>query len=179
MKNLILCYLVCFLFSTLIGKEAHSTSFIAPRQEFRSEENNKQIIQGFYKAMINKDLKTIYALLSENYTMKSLNHQSIEPPGQYDAFSKNLDVRIKALHHSFPDFKVEIIEIVSEGKKALAMTQLTGIQKGSFLGLEPTGKRTIIHMMSLFLIESGKITDIQEMWNELDVMKQLGYILLR
>ena len=63
-----------------------------------------------------------------------------------------------------------------DGKKTLALVKLIGKNKGSFLGLEPIEKSIIIHIMSLFSIESGFITEIQEIWNELDVMKQLGHI---
>ena len=179
MKSLFLCYLVSFLLSHLFAQETQTTSFLAPREAITPHEDNKKMILDFYRAMTKKDLKTIYSLLSENYTMKSFNDQSVVNPCRYDSFSKNLDARIKALHNSFPDFKIEVMEMISEGKKTLALVKLTGKHKGSFLGLEPTEKSIIIHIMSLFSIESGVIIEIQEIWNELDVMKQLGHILLR
>lgn len=179
MKILIFCSLVCFLFPTLVAKETQAISFIAPRDEVISQSDNKKLVQDFFTAMTIRDLKTISSLLSLDYTVQSLNHQSLAAPSKYDAFSKNLDVRIKALHDAFPNFKIHVIEIISEGKKVVAVVQLTGVQKGSFLGLEASGKDVTINMTSLFTIESGKIFEIQEMWNELDVMKQLGYILLR
>ena len=72
--------------------------------------------------------------------------------------------------------KARVDGMISEGKKTLALVKLIGKNKGSFLGLEPIEKSIIIHIMSLFSIESGFITEIQEIRNELDVMKQLGHI---
>ena len=47
-----------------------------------------------------------------------------------------------------------------------------------FLGVEATDKPVVIKIFAVFTIEGGKITHLNEVWNELGVMKQIGYIVL-
>jgi len=71
-----------------------------------------------------------------------------------------------------------VIEMVAEGNKVLARIQISGVQRGSFLGVEATNKPVIMKVFALLTINGGKISHLNESWNELGVMKQMGYIIL-
>lgn len=117
-------------------------------------------------------------LLASKYGVQDSNVAFDSTYSKYDAFSKNLFTRVKSIHAALPEFTLSIFEMLAEENKVLARIQITGIQKGKFLGVEAANKPVVIKMFALFTLEDGKITHINEAWNELGVMKQIGYIVL-
>jgi predicted ester cyclase len=90
--------------------------------------------------------------------------------------SKNLKIRAAALKKAFPDYTLQYGDFVYDGNKVVATITLSGTQKGPFLGIAPTNKPIHLKFVDIFTIENGKIVEISQMWNELSVMKQIGYI---
>lgn len=176
MKKLI-CFLVLMAsaFATSGGELSH---IITPRGGTDPESENKALVKEFYDAFGKNDPRTMNELLTAKYGVQDSTVVFDSSYSKYDAFSKNLSVRMQALHQALPEFKLQIIEMMAEGNKVLARIQIQGIQRGSFLGVEPTDKPVVIKIFAVFTIESGKISHINEVWNELGVMKQIGYIVL-
>lgn len=141
-------------------------------------EDSKQIVQTFYSIMQDGDTKDLNAILAPDYHMINAGDIQDSSYSRFTEMSKNLKVRIMALHKALPDFKLDVSEILADGNKVLARVTISGIQKGPFLGIAPTNKPIHIKFFDIFTIKDGKIIYIAEMWNELSVMKQLGYIIL-
>lgn len=177
MKKLMLWMAALFLCASLSGEEMLS-NIITPRGDTNPQNINKQMVREFYEAFSQEDARKMHDLLASNYGVQDSTVIFDSTYSKYDAFSKNFDVRMKSLHKALPNFNLTIIETMSEGNKVLARVQITGIQRGVFLGVEPTNKPVTIKMFSVFTIDAGKITHINEVWNEFDVMKQIGYIVL-
>lgn len=178
MKKLALFAAALCLCGSLVGEESMLSNIITPRGETNPQTINKQIVKEFYDAFSKEDARKMNDLLASNYGVQDSNVIFDSSYSKYDAFSKNFDVRMKSLHQALPNFNLTIIETMSEANKVLARIQITGIQRGPFLGVEPTDKPVTIKMFVLFSIEAGKITHINEVWNEFDVMKQIGFIVL-
>ena len=117
-------------------------------------------------------------LLAPNYQVQDSTVVFDSSFNKYDAFSKNINVRMTHLQEAFPKFEAHVSNMIAEGNKVFARIQISGVQRGSFLGVEATNKPVIIKIFTIFSFEGGKITHINEVWNELGVMKQLGYIVL-
>jgi steroid delta-isomerase-like uncharacterized protein len=166
------------LFISAFASEGEISHIITPRGGSDPQTANKMLIKEFYEAFSNNDTNSINNVLASNYRVQDSTVVFDSEYSKYDAFSKNLSVRMRSLHEALPDFKLTIIETMAEGNKVLARIQIQGLQKGSFLGVEPTGKPIVIKIFSLFTIEGGKITHLNEVWNELGVMKQMGTIVL-
>jgi len=171
---LLLFFIPLFAFA----EEPDISYIVTPRGGTNPLTDNKEIVQEFYQAFEKNDARTLDELLRANYGVQDSTVVFDSAYSKYDAFSKNMKVRLKALHEAFPDLKIKIVEMMADGNKVLARVQLTGVQRGSFLGVEATDKPVIIKVFSIFTIEGGKITHINEVWNELGVMKQIGYIIL-
>ena len=60
---------------------------------------------------------------------------------------------------SFPDWKEEIVDMVSEGDKVVTRYKSTGTQQGTFNGLDATGKKVTIYETSIYRIANGKIAE--------------------
>ena len=173
--------LICFLFlivSAFATSGGELSHIITPRGGTDPESENKLIVQQFYDSFNKNDPRTMNDLLASKYGVQDSTVVFDSSYSKYDAFSKNLSVRVRSLHQALPEFKLQVIEMMAEGNKVLARVQIQGVQRGSFLGIDSTDKPVVIKIFAIFTIEGGKITYLNEVWNELGVMKQIGYIVL-
>ena len=60
---------------------------------------------------------------------------------------------------SFPDWKEEIVDMISEGDKVVTRYKSTGNQLGEFNGIAPTGRKVTIYETSIYRIAHGKIVE--------------------
>lgn len=76
----------------------------------------------------------------------------------------------------FPDFNVTIEEIVAEGDKVAIRTTNRATNTGSFRGMPPTGKPTVVPQASIFHITNGKIMEEWTVSNQFIALQQMGLI---
>ena len=176
MRKLIPLLLMLFI-STFAG-EGEISHIITPRGGSEPLKENKALVKDYYDAFSKNDSSALDDLLASGYGVQDSNLIFDTEYSKYDAFSKNLAVRMRSLHEALPEFNLTIIEMMAEGNKVLVRIQIQGIQKGAFLGVEPTNKPVVIKTFALFTLDGGKITHLNEVWNKLEVMKQIGFIIL-
>jgi steroid delta-isomerase-like uncharacterized protein len=87
-----------------------------------------------------------------------------------DAFKKH----VESIRSAFPDFRVALDDIASSGDKIYTRWTVTGTNKGSFMGMPPTNKRTVLVGMSTHRIQSGKIVETWMNYDLLGMLQQLG-----
>ena len=172
--------LACLLLLMLAvyANQGELSHIITPRGGSDPQTDNKSLVEKFYDAFENNDPQTMNKLLASKYGVQDSTVIFDSSYSKYDAFSKNLSVRVRSLHEALPKFKLTIVEMLADGNKVVARIQIQGVQRGSFLGVEPTDKPVVIKEFAIFTIEGGEITHLNEVWNELGVMKQIGYIVL-
>ena len=81
---------------------------------------------------------------------------------------------VKQFRNAFPDIRVEINQLISEGDKVAVHCTVTGTHRGETLGVPATNTHVEIAGMGLARIENGRIA---EAWNTFDfaaLYKQLG-----
>jgi steroid delta-isomerase-like uncharacterized protein len=79
------------------------------------------------------------------------------------------------LFDAFPDFRLEIRDLVVEGDRAAVHWGATGtFTGGPFLGLRPTGKRLELEGMDLVQVRDGKIARIDAFTDTSEMARQLG-----
>ena len=176
MRKFLLLFLLLPLFA--FAEEPLISQIVTPRGETNPQTYNKEIVKDFYAAFQKNNPGALDELLKGNYGVQDSTVVFNSAYSKYDVFSKNMKVRLSALHNAFKDLDIKIIEMMADGNKVLARVQITGTQTGSFLGVEPTKKPVVIKIFAVFTIDGGKIAHINEVWNELGVMKQIGYIVL-
>lgn len=167
----------CLLASELCG-DADLSYIFTPKNTPNPLTVNKQIVANFYQAMRQNDTEKISTLLSPNYQIIDSTVVINPSRSQFDAFSSNIDLRVKTLHKALPQFDLSVVQMIAEGTKVFADVHIAGIQRGFFLGVQPTSKPVNIRIFAIFTLNEGKIVQINEMWNQLAVMKQLGNIAL-
>jgi len=76
---------------------------------------------------------------------------------------------------SFPDFRMEIIELIAEGEKVVAHFRCSGTHLGEWRGHPPTGRRfQDVDEIYIFRVSNGKLAAAFGVEDNLARMRQLG-----
>jgi steroid delta-isomerase-like uncharacterized protein len=81
-----------------------------------------------------------------------------------------------ALFRAFPDFEMEIVEIVASGEKAAVRWHATGTfdGEGDFEGLEPNGATVTVQGCDVLTVRDGRIHHNDAYMNGTEMLRQLG-----
>ena len=77
---------------------------------------------------------------------------------------------------AFPDFRMHVDEIITEGDVTAVRMRYEGTHKGVWFGNEPTGKRVLVDEMMFFRFEDGLLVEAWEVDDQLTMRQQLGLI---
>jgi predicted ester cyclase len=97
----------------------------------------------------------------------------LAPDGKSINFSSFLPFH-KRFIDTFPDFHINVDDVIQEGDKTVVRLTATGTHTGNAMGVAPTGKRIRMTGMIMIRWKDGKII---EGWNEFDawgMMQQLS-----
>jgi predicted ester cyclase len=76
---------------------------------------------------------------------------------------------------AFPDFHMEIVELVAEGDKVAAHFRCSGTHRGEWRGAEPTGRRfENVDEIYIFEVRDGRLTSALGLEDNLKRTHQLG-----
>jgi predicted ester cyclase len=76
---------------------------------------------------------------------------------------------------SFPDFTMEIVDLVADGEKVAAHFRCSGTHLGEWIGHPPTGRRfTDVDEIYIFQVSGGKLAGAFGVEDNLTRMRQLG-----
>jgi predicted ester cyclase len=118
---------------------------------------NKQLVRSFYAEVVNaRDLDAIDRLLSEDFTH---DDERRGRAGQRAAVAAFLD--------GFSDLHNEILLLLAEDDLVAAHQRWSGTHDGSFLGIEPTGRRVEFTSTAVLRIEGETIAAA---WDEVDLL---------
>ena len=136
------------------------------------ESRNRNTLMAFLDIGWNgKDLDAIDAYYAENMVRK-VNGVNL-------ASSKNeLTANMQVYFTGFPDLKLEMDNLATDGKEIYMSWTITGTNTGVFGELPPTGKKIkIIGITRMEFDEEGKILVEEVSYNELSLLQQMGHTL--
>jgi len=90
-----------------------------------------------------------------------------------EAVSKYYDVWWTA----FPDVNIEIQRIVAAGEWVIAENIATATHLGPWLGIPPTGKRTVQHLCAVCRMRDGLMIEETVYYDQLERIRQIGTVL--
>jgi steroid delta-isomerase-like uncharacterized protein len=134
-------------------------------------ETNKAVATRLVQDVFNTgNMQAFDALFAEDYT----NHNMPVPgvPGTKAGFRQV----VQATRQAFPDIKVQIEHMISEGDLVVFHDTAEATSTGNFLGVAPTGKHlewTEIHVLR---IRDGRIIEHWNNFDQLGILRQLGAI---
>jgi len=105
------------------------------------------------------------------------NHRSIDPNTPDLGIGPEGYKRLVALYTSaFPDGRLTLHDIISEGDKVVMSWNFTGTHEGDLRGIAPTNKRVSVDGITISRHANGKIAESQVSWDALGMMQQLGVV---
>jgi steroid delta-isomerase-like uncharacterized protein len=137
-----------------------------------SAEENKAVLRRWIEAYNERDLEAEAAVLAPGYVAHvpaapgPLGLEGLEAWRQFTA----------PFAEAFPDLRLTVEDIFSEGNMVAARVTFRGTHRGEFQGIPPTGKEVAFSSMEFNRVVSSKV---EEHWVELDLfglMQQLGAI---
>ena len=81
---------------------------------------------------------------------------------------------LEKIRAAFPDWRLKIVDIVTEGPKVVVRWEGTATQKGVFHGIQPTGILVNFTGISIYTVERGLIFQEWEQMDILGLLQQLG-----
>jgi predicted ester cyclase len=82
---------------------------------------------------------------------------------------------ISPFRSSFPDFRMEIVELVAENDTVAAHFKCSGTHRGDWLGVAPTGRRfEDVDEIYIFHVKDGKLARAVGVEDNLSRLRQLG-----
>ena len=97
-------------------------------------------------------------------------------PGMGQVDRTTLKAFAASLRGAFPDWYSTTDELIAEGDGVAERWTGRGTHQSEFQGIAPTGRQVTLPGFVFYRVVSGKITEFRGLFDELDLMQQLGAI---
>jgi steroid delta-isomerase-like uncharacterized protein len=101
-------------------------------------------------------------------------HQDFGP--DHAAGAEGVRAVIASLRRAFPDFHLQIEDLVVSGDTAWARMTATGTHEGPFMGHAPTGRRIRADVFDVIRVAEGRMVEHWGVPDRLGVLRQLGLL---
>jgi steroid delta-isomerase-like uncharacterized protein len=81
---------------------------------------------------------------------------------------------VAEVRNAYPDFRLELHEMVAEGDLFASHWTCTGTHRGEYRGIPPTGRQIRLTGMTLCRVEKGRIVEDRVYFDRLSMFEQLG-----
>ena len=131
---------------------------------------NKALVKRFIEEVFNKgNLKVVDEFCAPNVVDHSI------PPG-FPAGRAGIKQLVTMHRTAFPDLRVTIEDMLSEGDSVVARWSSTGTHRGELMGIPATGKVVAVTGIGIDRISGDKMVEHWESFDELSMMRQLGVV---
>jgi predicted ester cyclase len=94
-----------------------------------------------------------------------------------DDFAQAAKRWVQPFQIAFPDFEMDIVELISEGDTVVAHFRCSGTHRGEWLGVRATGRRfENVDEIYIFRVRAGKLVSAFGVEDNLTRLRQLGII---
>jgi steroid delta-isomerase-like uncharacterized protein len=144
---------------------------ISQKGELPMSEANKNVVRRLFEEVWNKgNLQVTDDLFTPNYA----HHDASTPDvGRGPEGEKK---RATLYRTAFPDLRLTVEDIITEGETVMARWSCRGTHKGDLNGIAPTGKQFNITGVSIARFTNGKMSEGFVNWDALSLMQQLGVV---
>jgi steroid delta-isomerase-like uncharacterized protein len=128
----------------------------------------KEDVALWYKAFDSHDAAILDTILSEQW-QESPTQAGIKPAGREDV--KRMLVMLTT---TFPDFRIEIEDIIQEGQKVVVRSTITGTQAKEFKGFPSKNRRIRMQAIDIHEFKDGRIAHTWHSEDWMTGLSQLG-----
>jgi steroid delta-isomerase-like uncharacterized protein len=130
---------------------------------------NKAMVRRWFEEVWNKGREgAVDELLHARAVVHGLG-PDLEGPDAFKGFHR-------AYRNAFPDVRIQIEGIVSEGDTVAARWAGTGTHQGDGLGFPATGRQVQFRGMTFARVENGKLVEGWNTFDQLGMLQQLGVV---
>ena len=127
------------------------------------------------KALVRQYIETVWnqadlTALNDLTTPVFTYHLGGQPERDRDGMRQFIEMT----HTAFPDWRVQIIDIMAEGDRVAVQWEGQVTHQGSFHGIPPTGKQVSVSGINIYHIVEGKVATEWEQTDSLGLLQQLG-----
>ena len=130
-------------------------------------EDSKSLVSRMYEEVWNKGrLDVIDEICAPDYVGVGPYGNELGP----EAVKRGVTSRRAA----FPDIRVSIDDVISDGDKVVARLTFRGTHRGTFQGIQPTNREVNWTGIWIYRVASGKFIERWHNYDMLGLMQQLG-----
>ncbi len=130
----------------------------------------KALTRRLYDEVMNQgNLDLIDELLHDDF----VEHEELPP--EVPQGKEAPRVMFTMMRSAFPDFRVDVEDMLSEGNKVATRARFSGTHEGAeFMGIPPTGNRIDVPAIDILEFEGGKVIGHWGVMDNAAMMQQLG-----
>ena len=133
-----------------------------------SIEENKAVVRRWFQAVNDRDMAAEAAARSTEFVAHVPNTPPLDAAG-WQSF-------IAAFITGFPDFRLELEDVVAEADRVAVRWTFRGTHAGVFLGIEPTGKAVSMSAVEVNRVSDGTVAEHWVVLDQFGLLQQLGVI---
>jgi steroid delta-isomerase-like uncharacterized protein len=161
-----------------IGAMAVAPEFVSPNAAVRRTAKGfaMSMIEDAAKVLVRRNSEQVqgggdFALFDEIFADDFVDHT---PQPGFSADKSGARQLYQGLRAAFPDFKADIRWQTAEGNLVTTYKIYTGTHRGSFLGLEGSGRKVVFEAVDAMRVRNGKITDHWGVANLFSLVQQMN-----
>ena len=140
-------------------------------EEGITEEEAKALIDRALEIWNEGNLAVANDLLASDFVQHAVQSKDIVG---IDAFKED----VTDMRTDFPDFNFTIKELIVKNDKIVCHWIATGTNTGTTSDIPPTGKKMRVPGVAIIRVVNGKIVEKWMYYNEVIVLRQLGYTII-
>ena len=126
----------------------------------------EEVLYGIYEAINTGNLALLDKFVAPGYVEHSEGFQGVEPFRQ----------QVVAFRAAFPDLRVTIEDVLTDGDRFASRTTVTGTHTGDLMGMPATGKRISVEAVDIGRVHDGQAAERWGGLNMYALLTQLGVI---
>ena len=129
---------------------------------------SEDVVRAYFDALNERDYEKVAASFSDDCEFVSV------ASGTKFTGTHSMLHGLREFTEAFPDWSVEVANIVASGPHVVTEWKTTGTHEGMFRGESPTGIRVRRYGCSVAEIEDGRIVRYRDYYDRSTLLEQLG-----
>lgn len=129
----------------------------------------EQLLETFVEITNERDFTSLSDVVAETFVWST----PAAPGGEVQGPDEAREVMEK-ITRGFPDFEVEITDMLTSGDTGMAELAFTMTHEGEYEDIPPTNREVELRGTSQWYVADGKIQELQDCANMQDLLDQLG-----
>ena len=133
----------------------------------------KQLVRRYYDELWTQGR----AEFVDEHMAEAYENHDPATPGKVVSGRAGMRGLVASYREAFPDLRFDIVEQFVDGNVVISRWRAGGTQRGSLMGIAPTGRRAAdVEGITISSFEGGRIARDRVVWDTLGLLRQLGVV---